>query len=55
VDFSYLVDKKFKAPWVPEFDDPLDCQYFEEWDKLERNHEDDLPLTEKEQRAFKGF
>jgi len=55
VDFNYLIEKKFKAPWVPEFDDPLDCQYFEEWDKLERNHDDDLPLTEKEQKAFKGF
>jgi len=55
VDFSYLVDKKFKAPWVPELNDPLDCQYFEEWDKLERNHDDDLPLTQKEQQAFKNF
>jgi hypothetical protein len=56
VNFSKLVKKQIKAPWIPQVDDPLDISNFEQYDD---DGEDfarkKKPLTAEEQIVFQDF
>lgn len=56
MNFTKLVKKQIKAPWVPHVDDPLDISNFEQYDD---DGEDfarkKKPLTAEEQIVFQDF
>jgi len=56
VNFTKLVKKQIKAPWVPEIDNPLDISHFENFDGDDDDFlKDKKPLTPDEQAIFEDF
>jgi len=55
VKFSYIVSKKFKAPWVPTIKNPLDAENFDTISDSEKDKSENGVLKKSEQKAFKDF
>ena len=52
VNFSKLVQKRFRAPWKPDIKDALDVHEFDNWDHM-NTFDHDAPLSATEQQQFK--
>lgn len=51
VNFTKLVQKKFRAPWKPDIKDALDVREFDNWDHM-NTPDHNAPLSTKEQLQF---
>lgn len=56
MDWTRLVEKGYKAPWVPKLKNALDSSNFDNWDHMAKDVDPkEKKLTKKEQELFKTF
>jgi len=56
MDWTRLVEKGYKAPWVPKLKDALDSSNFDNWDHMAKGrYPKEKKLSKKEQEQFKMF
>ena len=56
MDWTRLVEKGYKAPWVPKLKNALDSSNFDNWDHMAKDVDPkEKKLTRKEQEMFKTF